>query len=257
RLKTADNYTYMHSVAVCALMVALAKQIHLDEEHTRIAGMAGLLHDLGKAAIPLAVLNKPGKLTAQEFAMVQNHSVRGHALLKEGGNVEDAVLDACLHHHEKMDGTGYPDKLKGEEITLIARMTAICDVYDAITSERAYKRGWDPAEALHRMADWTNGHLDPRLFQAFVKSLGIYPVGSLVRLACGRIGVVTEQGQQSLISPKVKLFFSTKSNLRIPPTIIDLAEPGCTDKIAAREDPEKWKFTDLDALWSELNLPAR
>ncbi len=257
RLKTADDYTYMHSVAVCALMVALAKQINLNEEHTRVAGMAGLLHDLGKAVIPLAVLNKPGKLTDEEFTVIQSHPEQGYLLLKDGGSVEEAVLDACRHHHEKMDGSGYPDKLKGEEISLIARMTAICDVYDAITSDRPYKRGWDPAESLRRMAEWTKGHFDPRLFQAFVKSIGIYPVGSLVRLTSGRIGVVTEQGQQSLTSPKVKVFFSTKSDLRIPPATIDLAEPGCTEKIVAREDPDQWKFPDLNELWSGLPLPAR
>lgn len=256
RLKTADNYTYMHSVAVCALMVALAKQIHLDEEQTRLAGMAGLLHDLGKAAIPQSVLNKPGKLTDEEFAMVQDHAVQGYAMLKAGGSAEAAVLDACRHHHEKMDGTGYPDKLKGEQISLIARMTAICDVYDAVTSDRAYKRGWDPAESLRRMAEWTNGHLDPRLFQAFVKSIGIYPVGSLVRLTSGRIGVVTEQGQQSLISPKVKVFFSAKSNLRIPTLVVDLARQDPAEKIVARENPDKWNFTDLNELWSGLPQPA-
>jgi len=257
RLKTADDYTYMHSVAVCALMVALAKQINLNEEHTRSAGMAGLLHDLGKAAIPLAVLNKPGKLTDEEFAVVQSHPVQGYFMLKEGSSVEDPVLDACRHHHEKMDGSGYPDKLKGEEISLIARMTAICDVYDAITSDRPYKRGWDPAESLRRMAEWTKGHFDPRLFQAFVKSIGIYPVGSLVRLTSGRIGVVTEQGQQSLTSPKVKVFFSTKSDMRIPPEVVDLAAPSCMEKIVAREDPDQWKFPDLNELWSGLPLASR
>lgn len=257
RLKTADDYTYMHSVAVCALMVALAKQINLNEEHTRVAGMAGLLHDLGKAVIPLAVLNKPGKLTNEEFTVIQSHPEQGYLLLKEGGSVEDAVLDACRHHHEKMDGSGYPDKLKGEEISLIARMTAICDVYDAITSDRPYKRGWDPAESLRRMAEWTKGHFDPRLFQAFVKSIGIYPVGSLVRLSSGRLGVVVEQGQKSLTSPKVKVFFSTKSDMRIPPAVIDLADPNCTEKIVAREDPDQWKFSDLNELWSGLPLPVR
>ncbi|HQY40103.1 MAG TPA: HD-GYP domain-containing protein, partial [Giesbergeria sp.] len=120
RLKTADDYTYMHSVAVCALMVALARQLGLSDAHTRTAGMAGLLHDLGKAAIPMSVLNKPGKLTDAEFTVVRSHPVEGYQMLKEGGSVEAAVLDACLHHHEKIDGTGYPDKLKGDKISLIA-----------------------------------------------------------------------------------------------------------------------------------------
>ena len=252
RLKTADDYTYMHSVAVCALMVALARQIGLSETHTRSAGMAGLLHDLGKAAIPLAVLNKPGKLTDSEFNVVRSHPVEGYHMLKEGGGVEAAVLDACLHHHEKIDGTGYPDKLPGEKISLIAKMTAICDVYDAITSDRAYKRGWDPSESIRRMAEWTNDHFDPRLFQAFVKSIGIYPVGSLVRLTSGRIGVVTEQAPKSLVTPRVKVFFSTKSDMRIPPEVVDLAAPGCHEKIVAREDPERWRFPDLNELWSGM-----
>ena len=250
RLKTADDYTYMHSVAVCALMVALAKQLKLNDDQTRLAGMAGLLQDLGKAAIPMSVLNKPGKLTDKEFDVVRSHPVEGYHMLKEGGNVPDAVLDACLHHHEKMDGSGYPDKLKGENISVIARMTAICDVYDAVTSDRPYKSGWDPSESLRRMAEWTNDHFDLRMFQAFVKSIGIYPVGSLVRLTSGRIGVVMEQAPAALTMPTVKVFFSTKSDLRIPPELVNLAIPGCTEKIVAREDPEKWRFPDLNELWS-------
>ena len=257
RLKTADDYTYMHSVAVCALMVAvcalmvaLARQLKLNDEQTRLAGMAGLLHDLGKAAIPMSVLNKPGKLTDKEFTVVRSHPLEGFHMLKEGGNVPDAVLDACLHHHEKIDGSGYPDKLQGEGISVIARMTAICDVYDAITSDRPYKSGWDPSESLRRMAEWTSDHFDARLFQAFVKSIGIYPVGSLVRLTSGRIGVVTEQAPTALTTPIVKVFFSTKSDLRIPPELVDLAAPGCNEKIVAREDPEKWRFPDIDEFWS-------
>jgi putative nucleotidyltransferase with HDIG domain len=252
RLKTADDYTYMHSVAVCALMVALARQLGLSDAHTRTAGMAGLLHDLGKAAIPMAVLNKPGKLTDAEFTVVRSHPVEGYHMLKEGGGVEAAVLDACLHHHEKIDGTGYPDKLKGDKISLIARMAAICDVYDAVTSDRPYKRGWDPSESIRRMAEWTNDHFDARLFQAFVKSIGIYPVGSLVRLTSGRIGVVTEQAAKSLVTPIVKVFYSTKSDLRIPPEIVDLSATQCTEKIVAREDPEKWRFPDLSELWTGM-----
>lgn len=251
RLKTADDYTYMHSVAVCALMVALAKQIGMDESATRIAGLAGLLHDLGKAAVPMEVLNKPGKLTDEEFTVVRSHPVAGHAMLKEG-DVHPQVLDACLHHHEKVDGTGYPHRLRGEQISVLSRMTAICDVYDAITSDRPYKRGWDPSESLRRMAEWTQDHFDGRLFQAFVKTIGIYPVGSLVRLTSGRIGVVTEQAPGSLVTPRVKVFFSTKSDLRIPPETVDLAAPGCTEKIVARENPDQWRFPDLVELWSGL-----
>ena len=256
RLKTIDDYTYMHSVAVCALMVALAKQVGLQDVHVRSAGVAGLLHDLGKAMIPLAVLNKPGKLTDEEFEVVRQHPVQGHRMLQSAASIEPPVLDACLHHHEKIDGTGYPDKLKGEQISLIARMAAICDVYDAVTSDRPYKNGWDPSESLRRMAEWTNGHFDLRLFQAFVKSIGIYPVGSLVRLSSGRVGVVTEQVRQSLVAPQVKVFFSVSEDRFIAPEVIHLAAPGCDEKIVGREDPEKWRAHNLNELWSGLAQPA-
>jgi len=250
RLKTADDYTYMHSVAVCAMMVALAKQLNLDEEQTRVAGLAGLMHDLGKAMIPAEVLNKPGRLTPEEFAIIKQHPAEGHRLLLTGTDVDPVVLDVCLHHHEKTDGSGYPEGLKDEEISLFAKMGAVCDVYDAITSNRPYKAGWDPAESLRRMAEWAKGHFDMRVFQAFVKSLGIYPIGSLVQLSSGRLGVVVEQTGKSLTTPCVKVFFSTKSNMRIIPEIIDLSRAGVMEKIVSREDPAKWRFNDLDALWS-------
>ena len=115
----------------------------------------------------------------------------------------------------------------------------------------------DPKD-LERIRDaaisevWTKGHFDPRIFHAFVKSIGIYPVGSLVRMGSGKIGVVVEQGQQSLTSPKVRLFFSTKSGLRIAPILVDLSDRHCIEKIVSREDPDKWHFPDLNELWSGI-----
>ena len=250
RLKTVDDYTYMHSVAVCAMMVGLAKQLGLDEEQTRAAGLAGLMHDLGKALMPMEVLNKPGKLTDAEFAIIKTHPEEGHRLLLTGQDVDPVVLDVCLCHHEKTDGSGYPKGLKADEISLFAKMGAVCDVYDAITSNRPYKAGWDPAESLRKMAEWANGHFDNKVFQAFVKSLGIYPIGSLVKLSSGRLGVVVSQSGKSLTMPLVKVFYSTKSNLRVVPEVIDLSSPGTTEKIINREDPAKWRFSDLNALWS-------
>ena len=250
RLKTKDDYTYMHSIAVCALMVALSKQLGLNDEQTREAGVAGLLHDIGKMMVPGDILNKPGKLTDEEFVSVKEHPAAGHKLLLDAQGVSAISLDVCLHHHEKMDGTGYPDRLKGEEISLFARMGAVCDVYDAITSNRPYKQGWCPAESLRKMAEWSKGHFDEKVFQAFVKSIGIYPVGTLVRLESGRLGVVVEQQVgKSLLMPKVRVFFSIKSMSYIAPELLDLAGPGLQDKIANREDASKWGLKDIDRYW--------
>ena len=233
------------------MMVALAKQLKLDEAQTRSLGMAGLLHDLGKVAMPLDVLNKPGKLTDAEFDIMKTHPTEGYKMLSASPGVDAVSLDVVLHHHEKSDGSGYPERLNGDQISLHAKMGAVCDVYDAITSNRPYKTGWDPAESLRKMADW-KGHFDPKVFQAFVKSMGIYPVGSLVRMNSGRIGVVTEQSQKSLTTPIVKVFFSSKSNMRIVPLLLDLSHVSVSDRIAAREDPAKWNFPDLNELWSGL-----
>jgi putative nucleotidyltransferase with HDIG domain len=257
RLKTADDYTYMHSVAVCALMIALARQLGLGKEEVRSAGIAGLLHDLGKAAIPLDILNKPGKLTDAEFAIVKTHPEKGHEMLLQSGDVDPVARDVVLHHHEKDDGSGYPKRLRGAAISLFAKMAAVCDVYDAITSNRPYKAGWDPAESLRKMAEWSNGHFDLSVFQAFVKSIGIYPIGSLVLLNCGRIGVVIEQNEKSLLHPQVKVFFSTKSKARILPEVLNLARPGCRQKIISREDPAKWNFPDLNEIWCGLATSSR
>ena len=249
RLKTADDYTYMHSVAVCALMVALARQLKLDETQTRDAGRAGLMHDLGKAMMPIEVLNKPGKLTDHEFAIMKKHPVDGHRLLVEGNCQFPLVLDVCLHHHEKVDGTGYPDGLQDQQISLPAKMGAVCDVYDAITSNRPYKAGWDPAESVRKMSEWCKGHFDERIFQAFVRSIGIYPIGSLVKMASNRLAVVIEQSGDSLLTPVVKVFLAVKSRSYITPEVLDLSKPEAKDKIVSREDPVKWGIKNLEQLW--------
>ncbi len=253
RLKNADDYTYMHSVAVCALMLATARQLGLSEDYIRLAGIAGLLHDVGKLTIPDSILNKPQKLSDTEFERVKLHPEAGGAILRQSPDVDALVLDVCLHHHEKADGSGYPHRLAGNQISLFAQMGAVCDVYDAVTSNRPYNRGWDPAEAIQRMSTW-KGHFDQRVFQAFVKSVGIYPVGALVRLESGRLAVVIEQNPKSLLTPKVRVFFSTRSNLPLEQNVVDLAKIHGQDRIVAREAPEDWEFKNLDRLWS--GVPA-
>lgn len=207
------------------------------------------MHDLGKAMMPIEVLNKPGKLTDHEFAIMKKHPVEGHRLLVEGNCQFPLVLDVCLHHHEKVDGTGYPDGLQDQQISLPAKMGAVCDVYDAITSNRPYKAGWDPAESVRKMSEWCKGHFDERIFQAFVRSIGIYPIGSLVKMASNRLAVVIEQSGDSLLTPVVKVFLAVKSRSYITPEVLDLSKPEAKDKIVSREDPVKWGIKNLEQLW--------
>jgi putative nucleotidyltransferase with HDIG domain len=250
RLKNKDEYTYMHSVAVCALMVALAKELGLSESEIRQAGLAGLLHDIGKAGIPSDVLNKPGALTDEEFSLVKLHPERGHQLLMQANILDEVVVDVCLHHHEKVNGMGYPHQLQADEISLFAKMGAVCDVYDAITSNRPYKAGWEPGISMQRMAQW-EGHFDDTIFKAFVKSVGIYPIGSMVKLKSGRLAVVIDQSQKSLLMPLIKVFFSTKLNLRIKVELIDLSNPFEQDTIVGHEDPISWGIHDINEIWGQ------
>lgn len=244
RLKKIDDYTYMHSVAVCAMMVALARQLNLPDHEVRDCGLAGLLHDVGKMAIPVEILNKPGRLTESEYSTIQGHPRAGYELLNQTASVPEVARDVCLHHHERIDGKGYPDALPGDQISLQARMGAICDVYDAITSNRPYKQGWSPVTSLARMTEWTKeGQFDTQLFAAFVRCIGIYPIGTLVRLKSERLAVVLDN-RKSLLTPIVRVIYSLKSMVYLPPETLDLALPGIPEAILSSEEEATWGIVD-------------
>lgn len=249
RLRAADEYQYMHALAVSALMIALARQLGMDEAQVSEAGVAGLLHDIGEALMPAELLSSPGKLSRIDSTLLRDHPALGaESLAKQG--LSPALVDVCLHHHEKPDGSGYPERLVGEQISQLAKMCAVCDVYDALTSDRSYQKGLDPAEAMRKMAEWCPAQFDEQVFRAFVKALGIYPTGALVRLESGKLGVVLEQNPQSLLTPKVKVFFSAKSKAPIEQEILDLSKLVGRERIVGREPQEDWGFRNLEELWS-------
>lgn len=256
RLKSQEDYLYLHSLAVSAMMVALARQLGMDEDRCRLAGLAGLMHNVGMAMVPAEVIRKKGKLSDEETFVVRSHPVQGYEMLKSSGDYAKEILETCLNHHERWDGTGYPFGLEGEATPLFARMCAICDAYDAITSNRSYRSGWDPAESIAQMASWT-GQFDPDLFNAFVRSLGVYPTGSLVRLQSQKLAVVVDQNPQVPTSPVVKVFYSLRSQMHMPPERIDLAHPSCRDRIVSREPAAEWSKLGLDSLWAGSGAPRR
>ncbi|RJX32155.1 MAG: HD-GYP domain-containing protein [Oxalobacter sp.] len=243
RIKNKDDYTFLHSVSVCALMIAYCRSVGMAEEDILEAGMGGLLHDIGKSRIADSILNKEGPLTDEEFSTMKHHSSFGHEILQQIPDVGPIPLDIALHHHERHDGSGYPDKLPANEIQALTQMAAIADVYDAITSDRSYHSALPAAEGLRKLYEWSQHHFNPQLVQAFIRCIGIYPVGTLVRLESGRLGVVIEADHANLLTPKVNVFFSTKSNTYISPEVVDLARPlgaGGGDRIMSHESPEKW-----------------
>ncbi|AVR98962.1 HD-GYP domain-containing protein [Pseudoduganella armeniaca] len=248
RIKTKDDYTFLHSVSVCALLVAFCHSREMEEGLTREAGLGGLLHDTGKALVPDEILNKPGRLTDAEFDIIRRHPEDGYKILLQTPEVGRIALDITRHHHERRDGTGYPDKLAGDGISELAQMAAIVDVYDAITADRCYHRGIPAAAALRKIYEWSKFHFNPQLVQQFMRCVGIYPVGTLVRLESGRLGVVVEPHETNLLAPKVNVFFNTKTNVYIKPEMIDLARGlgfGGAEKIVGHEDPAQWKVDPM------------
>lgn len=199
-MKTRAEYTHMHSVAVCGLMANFARSLGMSEGRVFEMGMAGLLHDVGKAFIPDTILNKPERLTKEEIEIVQSHPKLGHAAVVRNGAMPLVVGDVCLHHHERMDGKGYPDALAAGSISIPARMGGICDVYDAVTSDRCYKDAWSPQRAAKEMSEW-EGHLDLDLLKVFMETVGVFPVGSRLQLVeGGEALVVAESPNPAILS---------------------------------------------------------
>ncbi|MBS0509559.1 MAG: HD-GYP domain-containing protein [Proteobacteria bacterium] len=239
RLKEHDDYTFQHSVSVCALMTAFARTLELPREVIREIAVGALLHDVGKAKVPDEILNKPAKLTDAEFEKMKNHVVQSKIILQGTPGISDIALDVAAQHHERYDGTGYPNKLKGEAISLYGQMGSIVDIYDAITSNRVYHKGMAPTEALRKLLEWSAMHFKPTLVQAFIRSVGIYPTGSLVRLESRRLAVVQAQHADKPMQPTVKVIFHADGRY-LQPEDVDLRRS--QDRIVGHEDFATWNI---------------
>lgn len=243
RVKNKDDYTFQHSVSVCALHVSFCHAVGLDVAAVHLAGIGGLLHDIGKVRVPGVILNKPGRLEEDEFRQMKAHVIESKKILDQTPGISDASIEVAFEHHERYDGSGYPRGIKGDDISQMGRMAAICDVYDAITSERVYHTGMAPHVALRKIFEWSKFHFDPALVHQFLRTIGIYPVGTLVMLESGRIGVVLEQSAANLLHPLVRVFYDSKRRQYLPPQEIDLSRPvghGGGDRIVGHAVAENW-----------------
>ena len=245
RIRSLDEYSYAHSVSVSALMIMLARQLQLPPQYVQQAGIAGLFMDVGKAFLPAALLGKSSAYAEEDWAEMRRHTKLGAEAVAAYDDMSKIVADVCLHHHERYDGSGYPHRLKEDEISLFARMAAICDSYDALASARPHRPAFGPAEAVAEMYK-AKGQYDESLLTSFIKAVGIYPAGSLVRLESQRLGCVAAQRRDQLTRPLVRIFYSIPQRSQIEISELDLAQDPEPDRIVAREEPGRWGMRDWD-----------
>ncbi|WAR44466.1 HD-GYP domain-containing protein [Methylomonas rapida] len=222
QLKKRDEYTAQHSMNVCVFSIALGRQINLSLDELNNVGLCGMMHDMGKMLVPLEILNKPGRLTPEELPVMQSHAAKGWSLLMRTSGIYAGAIDVAHMHHERIDGTGYPRQLKGEQITPYSRIVAIADMYDAVSSDRIYKPGKSHLESIKILTDAAGSHLDSALTMKFIECLGIYPAGSIVELASGQVALVLEVNPKVKLKPKI-MILQEKLNQPCLEFVVDLA----------------------------------
>lgn len=224
QLKDISEYTALHSVRTCVLALTFGRHLVLSKDELKILGIGALLHDIGMAKLPATILDKPGGLTVEEFELMTQHVPWGLEILKRSGGVPPAALEILEQHHERHDGSGYVRKLKGDLIGYVGAICAIVDVYDAITSQRVYRGPVSADDALKRMYEWRHKDFHAELVQEFIKCMGIYPIGSLVELSTGGVGVVITINRARRLKPKVVLLLTANKKPLSRKVITDLAE---------------------------------
>ena len=242
KIREVDEYTYMHSVSVSALLISFGKHLGYDSKLIKELGIGGMLHDIGKMKVPEEILNKRGSLTNEEYEIMKEHVVQSRILLEKTEGISDLAILLASQHHERMDGTGYPNAYNGDEISVYGQMIAIVDVYDALTTNRCYRQRHEPTEVLKSLFEWSKYHFSSELVQEFIRCVGIYPAGSLVRLESGLLAVVLNHGEQGLLDPVVRVVYNIKADRLLYPYNIDLSNEK-EEKIICHELPDKWNIT--------------
>lgn len=227
KLRSYDDYTFQHCVNVSVFATSLGKLMKMSEKELVILSRSALLHDVGKMLVPKDILNKPARLTEEEFAIMKNHVTAGYDYLVKNG-MDISTLNIVIEHHERYDGSGYPYGLKDEEISLAGKIGAVVDIYDAITSDRVYHKGMEAPSAVKMMFKWADHHINKKVFEFFVTNIGIYPVGSLVLLNTNEVAMVAKITHEPA-SPVVAVFKNPKGD-DIPVYLLDLSRKGFIKK---------------------------
>jgi putative nucleotidyltransferase with HDIG domain len=222
-VKTYDEYTYQHSVNVAVLAMIIGRTLKLPEDRLLTLGVGALLHDLGKTQIPLSVLNKPGRLTPDEFDVIKHHARSGFDILKANSCISPLSVNVALRHHERPDGSGYPDGYKRDRIHQFAKIVAAADVYDALTSVRVYRDPMVPDAAMRYLVSESPRHLDVQAVRGLSTSISPYPVGCGVLLSNGYAGIVCAPGVRDALRPSVRLIYAPGGEPLSPPEEINLA----------------------------------
>jgi len=207
KLRRVDEYSYTHSIHVGVLAIILGKYLGLNKDALRLLGLCGMFHDVGKARIPEEILTKPARLTPQETTIIKTHPVESYKIISSTAGSNALVLRGALDHHERHDGSGYPRGITGDKISEFGRIVSIVDVYDALTSRRVYKDAIPASKALGLMYQWRDSTFSPNSIEHFIKCIGVYPVGSFVRLTNGSYALVAEINEANAARPTVKVVF--------------------------------------------------
>jgi len=224
QLKVKDEYTALHSLRVSILALVFGRHLGLDEEGLNLLGLGALLHDVGKMKVPNEILNKPGRLTEKEFDLMRSHVPEGVKILEETSGIPSISIDVARYHHERTAGGGYAKGLKGDEISHFGKIGGIVDCYDAITSDRVYHQGMSSHGALKKMYEWRHKDFDSVLIEQFIQCMGIYPIGSLVEMNTGSIGVVATINRERRLRPRVVMILTPDKLPMRPPKVIDLMD---------------------------------
>lgn len=249
RLQQSGDETFLHSLGVSVLMVAFGKSLGMDAATLHQYALGGLLHDIGKSKIAPEILGKPSPLSEEEIRYLKSHVTQGAAIAAQVPGISSIALEIVEQHHERFDGSGYPRGLQGTAIAHAGRVASIVDVYDIITSPHTYRKQEAPTEALRNLFALSAGQFDAELIQAFVRSIGIYPVGSLVRLHSGRLAVVVAVNEEQLLQPQVRVLLDCNTGKALAPEILDLSKvESHGDGIAGGESGQKWGIDPLQSL---------